>query len=157
MEKNWDLRRVSVHGSEMFGLGPAWARRAARKGLRTERRCAWTCKYRDEKLKENRKGRQACSSQIQYLSNSTKITTNTETEMLSKKGGWRLNRSVFVEPATSPRHWWSSCMRAAPVRLPPGKWGEDELLMSSQASTGNWQTIQNMQKMSKKGKVSISF
>ena len=27
--------------------------------------------------------RQACSSQIQYLSNSTKITTNTETAMLS--------------------------------------------------------------------------
>ena len=31
--------------------------------------------------------RQACSSQIQYLSNSTKITTNTETAMLSRDVG----------------------------------------------------------------------
>ena len=35
--------------------------------------------------------RQACSSQIQYLSNSSKITTNTETAMLSKKNSTTLD------------------------------------------------------------------
>ena len=35
--------------------------------------------------KKKVKFRQTCSSQILYLSNSTKITTNTETTMLSKK------------------------------------------------------------------------
>ena len=46
------------------------------------------------------KSRQACSSQIQYLSESTKITTNTEMAMLSKKS-WSHSVAPLLDGASN--------------------------------------------------------
>ena len=67
----------------------------------------WRQKLLFSNIAQRLKNRQACSSQIQYLSNSTKITTNTETAMLSMHTTG-FSSSTLCQPAQDTgRYWWT--------------------------------------------------